>query len=401
MIIDIFGVIGEAWYDEDTSVVSVKSIRKQLENHKNGEELTIYVNSPGGSVFEGLAIYNLLAEKEATIKVIGEASSIASVIACAGKKVMMAETSVMLFHKPWTMAWGNEDDFEKVQSQLKVLKESIVKAYQRKTNLSSERIEQLLDEDTYHGADKCKELGFADEVYLPSEADSDKIANALKVRNNQFRKIFNLKQTTNFSNNGGNFSMDYKVEYENLLSKHGALEANFNNLKTQESEKDVQLSSLNTKNLQLSESVEALRKENSDHLQIINDLKENEVLNQINLDLAKLQDKIKPVENSADNNFALTKELSWLRKFDDDATAVVNGKTPYERKIAEISERASLTNLSATISAVIPAVPVNISDVDIETTEGRKKLHAAALALADEKGITYSEAFDKLIAEIQ
>ncbi|GAB1371191.1 hypothetical protein MASR1M45_12530 [Candidatus Kapaibacterium sp.] len=398
MNIDIFGVIGEAWFEDDTSVVSLKSIRNQLKNHKDGDELTIYINSPGGSVFEGLAIYNLLAEKEPTIKIIGEASSIASVIACAGKRVQMAETSVMLFHKPWTFAWGNEDDFEKVQSQLKVLKESIIKAYQRKTNLSEEEIEALLDEETYHGADKCKDMGFADEVYAPSSDDTLLTAKAQRIIGNQFRKFYNSKTNNHFSQSGGN-SVDYKAEYEKLQSKFNDLEGNFNKTKADILEKETEISALNTKIAQVSDSLDKLTHENADLVKTIEDSKQREIKNEVELDIVRLGTKIKPSENSEQNNFALTNELLWLRKFDGDVSALINNKTPYQRKIEEIEARQSINTITEPMPVSMAPQTPDVNNLDLDSVDGRNAFHDLVMKYAAANNMDYTQAFEKLKME--
>ena len=402
MNIDIFGYIGSAWDDDDTSTVSVKSIRKQLLNYKKGDELTVYINSPGGSVFEGLAIYNILAEHEPTVKIIGEASSIASVIACAGKKVLMAETSLMLFHKPWTMSWGNEDDLEKVQDQLKTLKESIVKAYQRKTNLSAEAIEDLLIEDKYHNAEKCKELGFADEVYTPGgEDDNAKAMASLQAFTKQARKFFNLRTNNNhFSkHSGAEASMNYEQEYLNLTKKHTVLESDFKNATQQLAEFKAKVEKLTPINAQLSDAVEALRKENEAKASAISDFQSREVVNEVNLVLAQLKDKIAPAENCKENDFALTKELLLLKKLEGDPNAMVGGKSLYQRKIDDIQNRKSLDGITKPINAQTQESKPDLTELDFNNTSDRQKIHELALAQASELKITYMEALENILME--
>jgi ATP-dependent Clp endopeptidase proteolytic subunit ClpP len=394
MKIDIFGIIGEDYWGDDY-YVSLKSVSKQLESLKEGEELTVYINSPGGSVFEGLAIANLLAEKSPTIKIIGEASSIASVIACAGKTVQIAESAVMLFHKPWSMAWGTEDDFAKVSKQLTTLKESIKTAYARKSNLSSDEIENLLDEDTYHSAERCKELGFADEVYYPSP---DEIQIIAKAMNTQFRKFFNLNRN-NFSNTGGSSIMDYEKEYKNLLAKHEAMQANLITLQSDKQEIANQAQALTAKNLQLTESIDLLAKENTAHAAAIADYQTREVKNQVELDLTKLSDKILPAENNADNNFALTSELLWLKGFDGEASALIGGKTPYERKIAEISARTSLNSLQQPLQGVTEGKAINVTGLDYSNQSDRASLAQAAKVKAEAEKIPFDKALQIIIAE--
>lgn len=395
MKIDIFGIISEDYWG-DESTVSVKSIRKQLNALKDGEELTVYINSPGGSVFEGLAIYNLLAEKKPTIKIIGEASSIASVIACAGEKVMIAESALMLFHKPWTVAWGNENDFEKVQKQLTTLKDSIKTVYSSKSKLSDEKIEDLLNEDTYHSAQKCLELGFVDEIYAPGAEEIEASTQALKAMNKQFRKFYNLSSKNNFLNKGDNSQMDYQKAFQDLTASFEALQANHTALKTEKQEIVNQVQALTAEKTQLKEQLDAIAQENTKFSAQIAELKSKEIENQVKLDMASLSDKILPAENNADNSYALTAELLWLKGFDNDASAVVNGKSPYARKIAEISARASLNNLTQPLKAVV----VDSKSINVDTKAGMQNLVDAALAMAKAENITYEEASEKLLGGI-
>ncbi|MBX3045142.1 MAG: ATP-dependent Clp protease proteolytic subunit [Candidatus Kapabacteria bacterium] len=398
MIIDIFGYIGAGWDDDDTSTVSAKSIRKQLANHKKGDELIVYINSGGGSVFEGLTIYNILSEYDPTVKIIGEASSIASVIACAGKRVLIAETALMLFHKPWTMAWGNEEDLDKVKSQLTTLKESIKTAYQRKTNLSMDRIEEIITEDKYHSADKCLEMGFVDEIYVPSDTDNTKALAAMQAYNKQTRKFFNLKNNHFSTIEGVHKQMNYEQEYNNLTKLHAGLEADYKNASREIEDLRTQLEDLKPKNLQLSEAVESLRRDVEVKSQKISEFESKEILNAVQLDLVELKDRILPAENNAENEFALTKELLWLKQFDNDANALVAGKTPYQRKIDEIKSRASLSNLNAPIPAQA-TTSTHDRELDYNNAEDRKIIHTMTLEVAKAKNMTYIEALESIISE--
>lgn len=390
MTIDIFGFIGESWFDDS---ITASSIRKQLAYHKKDDELIVYINSGGGSVIEGLAIYNTLLEYNPIIKIIGEASSIASVIACAGKKVLIAETAVMLFHKPWAMTRGDEDKLGKDVANLKTLKESIKIAYNRKTGLAFDKIEDLLATDIYYNAEKCKEYGFADEVYTPS---GDDVQKALSAINNQTKKYFNMNMT-NFTTKGGNPTMEYEKMYKDLSAIHDNLQSNHAALLTESKDMKEQIQSLATEKQQLSETVNALTSEREAINNQLSEMKKTALKNQVELDLAKLSDKILPAENNADNNYALLQELIWAKSFDGDSSAIVNGKTPYERKIAEIEARQSLTNLQQGI----PIVPQNQhSALSFNGSDWKDKLHSACLAKVKSDSITYSEAYEILIKEI-
>ncbi|MBP0973714.1 MAG: Clp protease ClpP, partial [Oscillospiraceae bacterium] len=97
------------WYDSDTSA---KHFRDELAKHPNAKEITVYINSLGGSVMEGIAIYNQLKRHPAhkTVRIDGFACSIASVIAMAGDTIIMPKNTVMMIHNAWTIAIGNSKE---------------------------------------------------------------------------------------------------------------------------------------------------------------------------------------------------------------------------------------------------------------------------------------------------
>lgn len=178
--------------------INAQAVGSFLSELQDGEEFTVYLNSPGGSVFEGLAIYNLLKEyqNQMTIKIVGEASSIASVIACAAAKgkTLIAETALMLIHNPWTLAIADENYIKKLDKTLTTIKSSILKAYNDKSSLSNEELNKIMSEADYHNAEDCVAIGIADEVYNPSVDETKTIAASETVKNELLRKheVFNL-----------------------------------------------------------------------------------------------------------------------------------------------------------------------------------------------------------------
>lgn len=400
MEIDIFGDIGSFFFSDSDSDNTAKSIRKKLANLKEGEELTVYLNSPGGYVTEGIAIYNLLAEKKPTIKIIGEASSIASVIACAGAKVLIAETAVMLFHKPWSFFSGDEDDLEKVNKNLKVLKESIIAAYQSKTGMSKKALDELMQEDTYHNAKKCLEMGFADEVYTPSDDDKAKIEASNKLIAKQLRQYYNSTKNYNLLNESKGISeMDNttNAEMEKLREIVNSTGNELAVLKSKFETQSQSFSELQAKYVQANEQLAKLTEENIALANTNQNLIEREIEQSVEMDLIKLQDKIKPVENCKENNFALKQELMWLKSKDDDKSAIINGKTPYERKLEELVSRPSLNSLKEPIASE----PVNnsndLSNLNINNIDDRQILHNAALDYSKKNNIEYHDALQIII----
>jgi ATP-dependent Clp endopeptidase proteolytic subunit ClpP len=131
-----------------------------------GRDLVVRINSPGGAVFDGLAIHNALARHtgEVTVTVEGIAASIASVIAMAGDQVIMPANTLMMIHDPSGVVVGTAEDMEKMAGALGKIKAALVSAYTAKSGLARERVESIMAEETWLNADEAVELGFADEV---------------------------------------------------------------------------------------------------------------------------------------------------------------------------------------------------------------------------------------------
>ena len=148
------------WGDE----VTPKAFREEL--NAGTEDITVWINSPGGNVFAAAEIYTMLRDYpgSVTVKIDAIAASAASVIAMAGSKVLMSPVAMLMIHDPSTIAMGNTKDMEKAIATLNEVKESIINAYAAKSGLSHNRISKLMENETWMNAKKAVELGFADEV---------------------------------------------------------------------------------------------------------------------------------------------------------------------------------------------------------------------------------------------
>ena len=159
-MLEINGTIAEeSWFDDDVTPEVFKS-----ELNSGSGPITVYINSPGGDCFAASRIYTMLMEYPfaVTVKIDGIAASAASVIAMAGTTVLMAPTALLMIHNPATIAFGDHKDMQKAIEMLDEVKESIINAYEIKTNLSRAKISRLMDEETWMDARKAIELGFAD-----------------------------------------------------------------------------------------------------------------------------------------------------------------------------------------------------------------------------------------------
>lgn len=161
-VLEINGEIAsESWLEDD---VTPKLFKDEL--FSGTGPITIWLNSPGGDCIAASQIYTMLMDYpyEVNVKIDGLAASAASVIAMAGTRVYMAPTAMMMIHNPMTIAFGNAGDMSKAIEMLDEVKESIINAYEIKTDLSRAKISHLMDEETWMNAAKAKELGFIDEI---------------------------------------------------------------------------------------------------------------------------------------------------------------------------------------------------------------------------------------------
>lgn len=162
----IYGdIVSYQWDDSDTTAQSFKDDLKSLGDIKT---LNVYINSPGGSVFQGQAIHTILKRHKAhvNVHVDGVAASIASVIAMAGDMVYMPRNAMMMIHNPWTIALGNAQELRKQADDLDKIRESLIEAYLNKTGdkLGRELLVRMMDEETWLTAQECYDYGLCDEL---------------------------------------------------------------------------------------------------------------------------------------------------------------------------------------------------------------------------------------------
>lgn len=176
--IKVYGDIeGRGWFDEEreeSNCTSVEDLERLLSN-KSLATIDIYINSNGGSVFEGLAIYNILKRNRAYKKVYidGFACSIASVIAMAGNQVIMPKTSCMMIHNAWCIGMGNSNEFRKLADDLDVINDVIRKAYMSKFNGSEEELINLMNAESYLNAEDCLTFGLCTSI-VDNKEDTEK-----------------------------------------------------------------------------------------------------------------------------------------------------------------------------------------------------------------------------------
>lgn len=159
--INIYGdITSYPWTEAD---VSAYNLSKQIEELKDIDTINIYINSYGGEVAEGLAIYNALKRHKARVKtfVDGFACSIASVIFMAGDTREMARASLLMIHNAWTYAEGNADELRKQANDLDVITTASKAAYLECINISEVKLKHLMDAETWITPADAVTMGFA------------------------------------------------------------------------------------------------------------------------------------------------------------------------------------------------------------------------------------------------
>lgn len=152
--------------------ISARDFIRDLRGLGPVSRIDLSIHSPGGSVFEGWAIYNRLSNHPAEVHVTveGLAASMASVIAMAGDTVTMPANSYLMIHDPWGFAMGGAEDMRKHADLLDKLRGNIVNVYAARTGLPVDEVERMMAEETWMDAAEAMELGFADAVSGAVEA---------------------------------------------------------------------------------------------------------------------------------------------------------------------------------------------------------------------------------------
>ncbi|WP_053039268.1 head maturation protease, ClpP-related [Staphylococcus haemolyticus] len=166
----IYGdIVSEEWFANE---VTAPGFKKQLDELGNVSEIDVHINSSGGNVFEGHAIYNMLKMHKAKINIYIDAlaASIASVIAMSGDTIFMHKNSFLMIHNSWIMTVGNAKELRDTADLLDKTDEASNQAYlDRALNISEEELKELLDAETWLTASEALEKGFIDEILEPNE----------------------------------------------------------------------------------------------------------------------------------------------------------------------------------------------------------------------------------------
>jgi ATP-dependent Clp protease, protease subunit len=180
----IYGDIGESWWGDYITASDVERVLKELTTNT----LHVHINSYGGDVFEGIAIYNLLKNHKAkiVIHIDGVAASAASLIAMAGDDIISGTGAMIMVHEAWTYAYGNKTDIQKVLNSLIGIDKSIVDIYMTRFTGERSEMETFVRNETWFTSDEALEFGLVDKVTNDTqdddETDSDDFKNSVLER---------------------------------------------------------------------------------------------------------------------------------------------------------------------------------------------------------------------------
>ena len=187
-VITMFDIIGEDWWSGGG--ITAKKVTAQL-RAIGDRPVEVQINSPGGDMFEGLAIYNVLREhpQAVTIKVMGMAASAASVITMAGDTVEIGAASFVMIHNCWVGAVGNRHDMAEVAAFLAPFDQAMADVYAQRTGKTSAECAKWMDDETYMSGSVAIERGFADELLAADKTKVDADAKATDRSVNKVRAM--------------------------------------------------------------------------------------------------------------------------------------------------------------------------------------------------------------------
>lgn len=178
----IYDEIGAGFWTEG---VTAKAFIEEV-NAITAPNIALHINSPGGSVFDGVAIHNALKRHSATVTVYidGLAASIASIIALAGEHIVMADNALFMIHNPWGGVQGDSADMRKMADVLDKIRDTLVNTYMERTGMDVETLNALLEAETWYTAQEALAAGFIDEIGV-----SMQVAASFDLKNLGFKHV--------------------------------------------------------------------------------------------------------------------------------------------------------------------------------------------------------------------
>lgn len=191
----VYGDISDYWGE-----VSSSEFKRELDRLGNINNLSIRINSNGGSVTSGWAIYNVLKQHRAfkTIYVDGIAASMGAFIAMAGDEILMSNAGLLMIHKPWGIAMGEAEELRQEADTLDKMFNIAVKIHAERTGTSEDDVRDMMTKTTYLNAEEALELGFIDEIieYDGEDTELNTESNMLHIAGEKLsiEKLLNRKE---------------------------------------------------------------------------------------------------------------------------------------------------------------------------------------------------------------
>lgn len=222
----LYGDIGDSFWED----ISSKRLVQDLEN-LDVENITLNISSNGGGTTAAIAISNALKRHKARViaNIDGIVASAATIITSACDVVRMPKNALFMIHNPWTIAMGEEKDFEKMAETLSKVKNSIIETYIDKTGMNKEKLSELMDKESWFSANEAKEYGFVDEIIENTDMEiiGNKILSHGLVFNMTKFKNFKISNNSNVNNkneeevivNEKEFMEKYPDLYDEIVNK--------------------------------------------------------------------------------------------------------------------------------------------------------------------------------------
>lgn len=191
--------------------ISAKQFADELKAAGNVDTIHLYLNSSGGNVMDGLAIFNTLKRHKARkiVDIDGFAVSIASIVAMAGDDIRMAQNGMMMIHRPWIVTSGNAEELREQAAIMDKIKRNLVKTYADQTGKEESEISDMMDAETWMTAQEALDHGFIHKITVEQKiaayADLSRFHNAPEY----FKNIVIRAQSRPKKKN----SMQYRQEF--------------------------------------------------------------------------------------------------------------------------------------------------------------------------------------------
>jgi len=184
-VITMFDIVGEDFWSGGG--ITAKKVASQL-RAIGDRAVEVQINSPGGDMFEGIAIYNVLREhpQPITVKVMGMAASAASIIAMAGDTIEVGAASFIMIHNCWVLAMGNRHDMRETADFLEPFDQAMVDVYAQRSGQDAKKIAKWMDDETFMSGSTAIERGFADALL---GADAMKVDDKAQARDREVNDL--------------------------------------------------------------------------------------------------------------------------------------------------------------------------------------------------------------------